>query len=75
MHGNLTWGAFHLRRLAGTVASKFGNAYLGYSRRCAFHLAMLAILVLPVKWKAPNVSCKLTFNSTAGPPDEGLLIF
>ena len=63
--GNLTWGAFHLHLLAGNVASKLNSAYL----QCAFHLAMRAIPVLSVKWKAPNVSCKLTFNSTAGPTD------
>ena len=55
-------GAFHLRRLAGNVAGKLGNAYLRYQNRqpaTCFPLgatvAMLAIPVLPVKWKAPYV--------------------
>ena len=57
-----TKGAFHLRRLAGNVAGKLGNAYLRYQNRqpaTCFPLtatvAMLAIPVLPVKWKAPLV--------------------
>ena len=56
----LTMGAFHLRRLAGNVAGKLGNAYLRYQNRqpatcfpLAATVAMLAIPVLPVKWKAP----------------------
>ena len=55
--------AFHLLRLAGNIAGKVGNDYVRYQNRqpaTRFPLtataAMLAILVLPVKWKAPYIS-------------------
>ena len=54
-------GAFHLRRVAGNIAGKLVNAYLSYQNgqpaTCFLitaTMAMLAILVLPVKWKAPK---------------------
>ena len=57
-----TMGAFHLRRLAGNVAGKLGNAYLRYQNRqpstcfpLAATVAMLAVPVLQLKWKAPYV--------------------
>ena len=54
-----TYGTFHLPRLSGNFAVKLGNAYLRYqNRQPAIHfplmttLAILAIPVLPIKWKA-----------------------
>ena len=59
---NTKLGAFHLRRLASDVAGKLGNAYLRYQIRqpatrfpLTATVAILAIPILPVKWKAPFV--------------------
>ena len=50
-------GAFHLRRLAGNVAGKLGNAYLRYQNRqpatCFPLTATPAMLAIPVLPKAP----------------------
>ena len=53
-------GVFHLSRLNGNVAGKLVNAYLRYQNRqpatrfpLTTTVAMLAIPVLPVTWKAP----------------------
>ena len=64
-------GAFHLRRLAANIASKLGNAYLRYQNRqpatrfpLTATLAMLAILVLPVRRK-------VLFDSAPSPFVQG----
>ena len=62
-----TKDGFHLRRLAGNVASKLDNAYLRHESRqpvtfsSTATVSMLAILVLPDEWKAAQVS-PVNFN-------------
>ena len=59
---NWVYESFHLSRLTGNVAGKLCIAYLRYQNRqlatrfpLTATVAMMAIPVLPVKWKAPLV--------------------